>query len=130
MAEILVHEVTDKNWEEIVEKGKEPVFAMFYSPTCTHCVRMQPYVDELAGEYSRQITFVRLNIIRYGWLAERYGVMATPTFMFFCGGRPVQTRVGAVYPAMLKKMVKEMTEHGEECRLKSTEISYEISGYG
>jgi hypothetical protein len=31
---------------------------------------------------------------------------------------------------MLKKMVEEMVEHGDECRLRSTEIEYEITGYG
>jgi thioredoxin-like negative regulator of GroEL len=92
MAEIPVIDVTDKNWEEKVEKNSTPVFVMFYSPTCRHCIQMQPYVQELAGQFSDTITFVKLNIVTYSWLAERYGVMATPTFQFFCGGKPVQTR--------------------------------------
>jgi len=41
------------------------------------------------------------------WTAERYGVRSTPTFKFFCEGRPVQEMVGAIYPALLKKMVDE-----------------------
>lgn len=91
---------------------------------------MEPYVEELAHEFSSSVRFFRLNIIKSGWIAERYGVMATPTFVYFCGGKPVQTRVGAIFPAMLKKMVEEMVQNGEECRLRSTEIEYEITGYG
>lgn len=74
--------------------------------------------------------FSELTRVRYDYPGERYGVMATPTFIFFCGGKPVQTRVGAVYPPMLKKMVEEMVTHGEECRIASSDWKYDITGYG
>ena len=103
---------------------------MFFSPTCPHCRQMEPVLEDLAREYSQSVDFMRLNTLRFSWLAERYGVMATPTFLWFCGGKSIQSRVGAVLPVMLKKMVEEMVQHGEECRMRSTDIDYEISGYG
>jgi thioredoxin 1 len=130
MTENFVPEVDDREWESRIEKSSDPVLVMFFSPTCRHCVQILPHVEGLAHEYSSSVRIYRLNILRFGWLAERYGVMATPTFIGFCGGKPVQTRVGAVFPAMLKKMVEEMVQGGEECRLHSTELNYEISGYG
>lgn len=130
MTNTRVHESSDLDWEKLVERSSDPVFVMFYSPTCKHCLQIQPYIEELAEEFSEVVGFVKLNIARFGWLAERYGVMATPTFLYFCGGKPVQTRVGAIFPAMLKNMVEEMVQHGEECRLRSTELAYEITGYG
>jgi putative NADPH-quinone reductase len=36
--------------------------------------------------------------------------------------------VGAVYPALLKKMVDEVLVHGRECAKNSTAIDYEITG--
>ncbi len=130
MEEAGVVEVLDTDWEGKVEKNSRPVLVMFYSPTCRHCIQIQPFFEELAKNFSETVLFVRLNVIRFSWLAERYGIMATPTFQYFCGGKPVQSRVGAVYPAMLKKMIEEMNEHGEECRLRSSEIRYEVTGYG
>ncbi|MCK4454829.1 MAG: thioredoxin family protein [Thermoplasmata archaeon] len=47
--------------------------------------------------------FAKLNIMTSTYTAGRYGVMSTPTFKFFCSGRPVQELVGAVYPPLLKK---------------------------
>lgn len=38
--------------------------------------------------------------------------------------------VGAVYPALLKKMIDEVILHGKECAESSTQIDYEITGYG
>lgn len=130
MNDLVFRDITGDLWEKIVERNERPVFVMFYSPSCSHCTRIMPYVEEIAKEFTDRVTFVRLNLLDYEYIGSRYGVMATPTFIFFCGGRPVQTRVGAMFPAMIKKMAEEMAGHGEECRLSSTDWKYEITGYG
>ena len=129
LPELLI-EVTDQNWEKDVEKNTGPVAVMFYSPACAFCHQMEPYFRNYAREYKGVIQFARLNITTSPWSAERYGVRSTPTFKFFCNGKPVQEMVGAVYPALLKKMVEEVLVHGRECARNSTPIDYEITGYG
>jgi len=123
-------ELTDLNWEMTVEKSSRPVAVMFYSPTCAFCHQMEPYFRNYAREYNDTVRFARLNIMTSPWTAERYGIRSTPTFKFFCDGRPVREMVGAVYPALLKKMVDEVLVHGSECAKNSTAIDYEITGYG
>ena len=123
-------ELTDLNWERTVEKSSRPVAVMFYSATCAFCHQMEPYFRNYAREYKDTILFARLDILTNPWAAERYGVRSTPTFKFFCDGKPVQEMVGAVYPALLKKMVEEVLVHGKECAKNSTAIDYEITGYG
>jgi thioredoxin-like negative regulator of GroEL len=130
MSGAMIQDLSDRDWEQKVEQNPLPVLVMFFSPDCRHCAAMAPHFEKNAADFSDRISFVRLNVMQYNWIAERYGVLATPTFIYFCGGKPVQTRVGAVFPAMIKKMAEEMVEHGEECRIRSTEIKYEISGYG
>jgi thioredoxin-like negative regulator of GroEL len=129
MQEFLI-ELTDMNWERIVEKSSRPVAVMFYSPTCAFCHQMEPYFRNYAREYKDSIQFARLDIMTSPWTTERYGVRSTPTFKFFCDGKPVQEMVGAVYPALLKKMVDDVLVHGRECAKNSTAIDYEITGYG
>jgi thioredoxin-like negative regulator of GroEL len=129
MQELLI-ELTDLNWERTVEKSSRPVAVMFYSPTCAFCHQMEPYFRNYARDYNNSILFARLNIMSNLWTAERYGVRSTPTFKFFCDGKPVQEMVGAVYPSLLKKMVDEVLVHGRECAKNSTTIDYEITGYG
>jgi thioredoxin-like negative regulator of GroEL len=91
---------------------------------------MDPYFRTYATEYHDRVIFVRLDITTNLWTAERYGVKSTPTFKFFCDGKPVQEMVGAVYPALLKRAVDEVLIHGKECARNSTAIDYEITGYG
>jgi thioredoxin-like negative regulator of GroEL len=125
-----VLDADDSTWEQMVEKYKNPVAVMFYSPACSFCHQMDPYFRNYAGEYKGSVLFVRLNILSAPWTAERYGVLSTPTFKFFCDGKPVQELVGAVYPAILKKMIDDVLLHGRECAKNSTRIDYEITGYG
>lgn len=123
-------ELTDLNWERTVEKSGMLVAVMFYSPTCAFCHQMEPYFRNYAREYKDTVQFARLDIMTSPWTAERYGVRSTPTFKFFCEGKPVQELVGAVYPALLKKMVEDVLLHGRECAKNSTTIDYDITGYG
>jgi thioredoxin-like negative regulator of GroEL len=126
----ILTELNDLNWELTVEKSRTPLAVMFYSPSCAFCHQMEPYFRNYAREYEGTIRFARLNILTSPWTAERYGIRSTPTFKFFCYGRPVREMVGAVYPALLKKMVDEVLVHGSECAKNSTAIDYEITGYG
>ncbi len=126
----LLPEASDLTWEKSVEKSAKPVAVMFYSPSCAFCRQIEPYFRNYAAEYRDTVVFIRLNVMTSPWTAERYGVRSTPTFKFFCDGKPVQEMVGAVYPALLKKMVDEVLVHGKECAKRSTSIDYEITGYG
>jgi thioredoxin-like negative regulator of GroEL len=126
----ILTELTDLTWERTVERSSRPVAVMFYSPACVFCHQMDPYFRNYARDYRDSIQFARLNIMTSPWTAERYGIRSTPTFKFFCEGKPVQEMVGAVYPALLKKMVDEVLVHGRECAKNSTAIDYEITGYG
>jgi len=130
MTEELLVEVDDLVWEKMVEKGTKPVAVMFYSPSCTFCHQMEPYFRNYAEEFKNAVFFAKINIVTNPWTSERYGVKSTPTFKFFCDGKAVQEMVGAVYPALLKKMVEEVLIHGKECAKNSTAIDYEITGYG
>ena len=123
-------EGNDLIWENTVEKEEKPVAVMFYSPTCAYCHQMEPYFKSYAQEFKDSVIFVRMNIVANQWTAERYGVRSTPTFKFFCNGKPVQEMVGAIYPALLKKIIDEVLIHGKECAKNSTPVNYDITGYG
>lgn len=125
-----VEEVTDLTWERMVERSALPVAVMFSSPACAFCRQMEPAFRQYAAEYRGSVLFVKLNVLSSQWTAERYGVRSTPTFKFFCSGKAVQDLVGAVYPALLKRMVEEVLVHGKECARNSTVINYDITGYG
>ncbi len=126
MSEVI--DVTDRSWEQVVERSDKPTMVMFHSPTCPNCRAMMPYFEEYALDFEGRVKFVRINIMENSFTPERYGVMATPTFKFFCGGRPISDLVGAAHPSLLKRMAEEGFSRGEECARRSTPVDYN-AGY-
>jgi thioredoxin-like negative regulator of GroEL len=88
---------------------------------------MMPHFENMQ-RVKGKITFARIDTGKNPYSTERYGIMSTPTFKFFCAGRPVQEIVGQIYPSLLKKITEESLRYGKECALKSTPIDY-YAGY-
>jgi len=124
-----VKELDDKTWEKIVEKGDKPVFVMFYTDTCPYCKQMEPSFFEYSDEFKDKVIFARVNLVKNPTIMRRYGILGTPTFKFFCLGKPVQELTGAIYPSLLKKTVEESLQHGPECAGKTTWVEPFEPGY-
>jgi len=122
-------ELDDINWEKTVEKGDKPVVVMFSSPACPYCQQMLPYFKEYANEFKDKIIFAEVDISKSTTIASRYAVMGTPTFKFFCKGKPVYELTGAMYPSLLKKAIEDSLEHGPECADKATWVDSSINPY-
>ena len=124
-----VLELDDSNWEKIVEKGGKPVFVMFYTDTCPYCKQMEPAFFEYSDEFKDKVVFARVNLMKSPTIMNRYSIMGTPTFKFFCNGKPVQELTGAIYPTLLKKTVEDSLQHGPECTGKTTWFDSVDPGY-
>jgi len=124
-----VIDLNDVNWEKIVEKEGKPVMVMFYSTSCPYCHVMEPHFKKYANEFKDKIVFAKVNIVDNPIIVGRYGIMGTPTFKFFCKGKPIQELVGSVYPTLLKKTVEDSLQHGSQCIKNTTWIDPGITGY-
>jgi len=111
-----VIEIEDiETWEMIVEKSSDLILVMFYSPSCPHCLLMEPYFNSYAKEFEGRVKFVKVNVIENIIIASKYGVLGTPTFKLFCKGHPIQDYVGEMYPSLIKKMVEDGILESEQC---------------
>ena len=124
-----VIELNDAKWEKSVEKEEKPVMVMFYSTSCPHCQAMEPHFEKYANEFKDKVVFANVNVADNPITVGRYGIMGTPTFKFFCKGKPIQELVGAIYPTLLKKTIEETLQHGSQCVKNTTWIDPGITGY-
>ena len=75
-----------------------------------------------------KVKFAKLNVLENEenrHLAIKFGVMSTPTLIFFCEGRPVNAALGFQPKEILKKLVEDVLEKSPECIAKSTKIQIE-----
>ena len=87
---------------------------------------LEPIYEELSREYAGRLKFAKFNVLESPEneaLAARYGVMGTPTLMFFCQGRPVQDFVGALTKDYVQQGIEFALKKHQECVAKSTSLS-------
>lgn len=113
------------NWQAEVLDAERLVVVMFWHEQCPYCRVLAPVFEELSHEYSGRLKFVRFNVLESSEneaLAARYGVMGTPTLMFFCQGRPVQDFVGALTRDYVQQGIEFALKKHQECAAKSTPL--------
>jgi len=125
MVSTSVIDVNAKNWEKEVLKSNVPVVVEFWHQRCIWCLRLTPIYNELSKEYEGKLKFAKVNIFESHenqHLAIHYGVMGTPTLIFFCQGRPVDAIVGFRPKDHLKTEIDHVLSHSKECIEKSTSL--------
>ncbi|NLC48216.1 MAG: thioredoxin [Tenericutes bacterium] len=78
----MIH-LNDENFNDLIKEGK--VLVDFYAEWCGPCKMMGPVLEEV----SNNIKVVKVDIDKFGNLANEYRIMSVPTLVFFKDG--VQT---------------------------------------
>jgi len=106
--------MTDSNfavWTEgnfDTEVLKQPGLAVvdFWSQNCIPCKQLKRVLTQLATEIPASVRIGTVKVNDNPDLAERFGVRASPTLLFFKDGALVETRTGVDRRQVLKKLVE------------------------
>ena len=95
--------VDDENFITEVVCSKLPVLLDVWSPGCSPCAMLEPILVDLASAYQGRVKVAEMNAAEAMGYAARYGVMGTPTLLFFRKGREVERVVGFVGSTYLRQ---------------------------
>jgi thioredoxin 1 len=98
--------VTDGNFQDAVA-AHELLVVDFWAPWCGPCRTVGPIIEQLAAEYSGQVTFGKMNVDENQMVPSRFGVMSIPTLIVFYKGQAVETIVGAHPKAHIEAAFKQ-----------------------
>ena len=101
-------QVTDRTFAKEVLNNKKPVLVDFFAVWCGPCQTMDPYIHQLAGEYSGKVKVVKVNVDANPIASRQFGVQSLPTFMLFDQGEPVKVIKGA-NPQALKQALDQVS---------------------
>jgi thioredoxin 1 len=102
--------VNAKDWEREVLNSQLPVFVDFWAEWCGPCRMVSPVIEELAGEYTGKINFVKVNVDENNELASKYNIFSIPTLAIFNRGQIVAQQVGAASRSSYKTMIDKTLE--------------------
>ena len=87
--------LTGSAFDDVVKAGGL-VLVDFWAPWCGPCKALAPVLDEIAKELAGQATVGKVDVEADPAIADRFGVKALPSLLFFRNGVLAQTLVGAV----------------------------------
>ena len=104
-----VLDVTDQTFEQEVLNSTLPVMVDMWAPLCGPCRMVSPVIEELAKENGDRIKVCKLNVSQNQKTANRYGIQAIPSVLFFRDGEELQSLriIGARRKADYQKAIGE-----------------------
>lgn len=120
-----VFDINADNWEQKILKSDILTVVDFWHDHCSWCLKLDPILNDVSEDYKGKIKLAKLNLLenpKNREIAIRYGVMGTPTLVFFCAGRPVEQVVGFMSKERLKKKLDDMLETHKDCIKQSTKL--------
>lgn len=103
----MTQRVNSDGFQAQVLDSAVPVLVDFYSDSCVPCKRMNPVISKLEGEFEGRAKFVKVNVNFDLELAQKYAVMASPTFVLFKDGKEVARNQGTMAKSDLAALVEK-----------------------
>ncbi len=89
-------EITDTNFNEVVNNTDQPVMIDFWAEWCGPCKMLGPIVEELANDYEGKAVIGKVNVDNNQEVSMQFGIRSIPTLLIFKNGEVVDKQVGYV----------------------------------
>ena len=103
-----VVEANDANFETEVMQSDRPVLVDFSAAWCGPCKKLEPIVDQIAGDYDGRLKVVKVDVDSNPSTAARFGVMSVPTLLLVSGGAVKDQMIGLVSKQALADRVDKV----------------------
>ena len=103
-----VLEADDNTFETEVIQASGPVLVDFSATWCGPCKKLEPIINEVAGDYDGRLKVVKVDIDKARDTAVRFGVMSVPTLVLFRDGAVKDQMVGLLSKRALSDRVDKV----------------------
>jgi thioredoxin 1 len=100
-----VFEANDGNFEDEVLKAEGLVLVDFSASWCGPCKKLEPIVEDVAGDYNGRLKVVRVDVDQARTAAARFGVMSVPTLVLLQNGAVKDQMIGLMSKQALAQRI-------------------------
>lgn len=100
-------ELNEKNFDTTLQETSGIAIVDFWASWCGPCRMIAPVLEALDAE-KENVTVLKVNVDECPALADRYGIEAIPTLLFFKNGEIVKKKTGLYPRDALELILKEL----------------------
>lgn len=104
----MITELTQNNIEQLLSQRDIPIVLDFYSPTCVHCKRIEPSLNELSDELEGKAVIAKCNVMEEPAVSDRYDITALPTLLFIKDGEIKNQLIGFTHKMIIEENIKKL----------------------
>ena len=101
MSENIIN-LNEANFDSTITSATAPVIVDFWAPWCGPCRTIAPILEEVASEMGANVVVTKVNVDENQGLAQKFGIRAIPTLLFFKDGQLKDTVTGLLPKDALK----------------------------
>ncbi len=91
-----MEKVSDATFDQEVTSAEGLIVVDFGADWCSPCKKLDPIMEELAGEYKGRVKVRKLDVSESPQVAQRFRVLSVPQVLFFQDGRVVEQVTGVM----------------------------------
>ncbi len=93
----------------LIAQDSLPVLLDFWAPWCGPCVGFAPTFKAAAAKYGGRVVFAKLDTEAHQAVGAQHNIRSIPTLASFRKGRELGRISGALPPAQLEQLVRQLT---------------------
>ena len=101
MSENIIN-LNESNFQSTITSATAPVIVDFWAPWCGPCRTIAPILEQVAAEMGDNVVVTKVNVDENQGLAQKFGIRAIPTLLFFKNGQLKDTVTGLLPKDALK----------------------------
>jgi thioredoxin-like negative regulator of GroEL len=82
----MILDVTDLDFDRVVERAATPVLVEFWQPGCGHCLALLQELERLQAEVGEKVAVYKMNVQENFQIPAEYEVSSLPALALFEGG--------------------------------------------